>query len=140
MRMTDKRKKNPYGILGPGETRLSIGIREYNRRYQIGWRKEHPEWKLRKYQCRLGTTIDGKKVYIYGIVKRPKPASCELCHRSYNVLENHLHYHHWDDNHPEIGMWICVPCHWFAEKVESGLVPHYFELKEKILASSKMEV
>ncbi|MBA7648823.1 hypothetical protein ES703_56613 [subsurface metagenome] len=60
--------------------------------------------------------------------KRPRPAACELC----NTPRDRLNWHHWDDDHLEWGLWLCQPCHMFAEGVDRGLeVSRYLELKDK---------
>ncbi len=76
------------------------------------------------------TTIDGlgKKKTIR-CFKRPHTLICELCSRE---MKRTI-YHHWDDDNPELGMWVCQTCHVFCEKVESGIhEENYLELKRKI--------
>lgn len=65
------------------------------------------------------------------VVKRPRPGHCELCLKEVPRLE----WHHWDDDHLEIGMWLCVKCHHFAGGLECSqfpvLIKRYFKLKEE---------
>lgn len=69
-------------------------------------------------QTRL--TSRGGKVYQH-LKKRPYTGLCELCD-SYSVKRDstiRLEYHHWDDNRPSMGLWLCHVCHLFAEAVEA---------------------
>ena len=90
---------------------------------------------------RLSTTVDGKHQVIK-VKKRPRPETCELC----NELPTKMEWHHWNDNHPEIGMWLCSRCHRFAEGVDRGLsLDLYLELKrkftdEKLLIPLEVEI
>lgn len=68
-------------------------------------------------QTRL--TSRGGKVYQH-LKKRPWTGYCELCNRKKadsgaNIA---LGYHHWDDNHPSMGLWLCRLCHMIAEAVD----------------------
>ena len=74
---------------------------------------------IKRTNNRLHTTIHG----VYGrfkVKKRPHPGRCELCERDKSsggkVLK--LSWHHWDDDHPEQGVWLCRSCHQFAEIVD----------------------
>lgn len=65
--------------------------------------------------------------------KRPRPDDiCELCNAKVTVL----HYHHYDDDLTEYGIWVCRPCHRFVEAVDSGDVQErlskYTELKRSV--------
>ena len=58
--------------------------------------------------------------------KRARPDDiCELC----SLHTRRLDYHHWDDDHPEQGLWLCMRCHYGAEFVEQGRVKLYLKLK-----------
>ena len=75
---------------------------------------------------RLGVHINGKYHKIR-VKKRPYPEACEMDGRE-NIQ---LQWHHWDNEHPEYGLWLCGRCHKFAEGLEKGLtVAKYKELKE----------
>lgn len=82
---------------------------------------------MRDYRRKHYLVVQGKNLRI---VKRPYPSDdcCELCGRQVRRLE----YHHWDDSHPELGMWICWYCHHGAEWFERGLELIYEELKKRI--------
>ncbi len=69
--------------------------------------------------------------YAIRVDKRPYPltACCELCGESGRLLG----YHHWDDNNPKLGLWLCPHCHILAGKTEKGITSDkYLKLKEEI--------
>lgn len=69
----------------------------------------------------------GNKIRIWTIKRDyPKDNNCELCGRE-NLL---LGYHHWDDEHPHNGMWVCRSCHMAVEKIEK--IPNIKELYENL--------
>lgn len=71
--------------------------------------------------------IDGKQIKTN---KRPRPnGTCELCEK---VVRKRLHYHHWDDQHPEYGIWVCGSCHRSCWFIENNLHNKYLELKRII--------
>jgi len=93
------------------------------------WRKENPERIKRSFQkwydkkgkkyareyCRKHKmTIKGKQ--FYNINKRPYPpeSRCELCNKEKKKFD----YHHWNDTHPEKGLWLCFRCHGLAETLD----------------------
>lgn len=64
--------------------------------------------------------------------KRLHPGKCELCGANYDKIK--LDYHHWDDETPELGIWVCYKCHRFVEGIEYGLSSEkYMDLKIKII-------
>jgi len=69
--------------------------------------------------------VNGEKRKITGLNKRPYPRCCELCGRE----GYRLYYHHWDSTNLNLGMWLCNPCHQFAEGVDKNYVPKYKQLK-----------
>jgi len=71
----------------------------------------------------------------------PKDGNCEICGK-YQLKG--LAYHHWNDNYPELGMWLCFFCHQIVEGVEKKslktilkLLKTYLILKRKINKSWK---
>ena len=81
--------------------------------------------KNRKYLYLLGD--DGKR-HPVRVNKRSRSASCEIC----NKTDCRLDYHHWNDDNPAIGLWLCRSCHWHAEAYERGLINKYLELKGQL--------
>lgn len=84
----------------------------------------------------IGTIVDGKKVSLTGLSKRPHSVTCELCGKSPKKTD----YHHWDNSNPNLGMWLCQRCHWFANWLELPafleVMEKYFNLKEAIAYSN----
>lgn len=89
-----------------------------------GDREKQREYRARNY---VSTVIDGKHVFLKTPYKRPKPAlsECELC----GWTSEALNYHHWDDDDPSVGLWLCYSCHMFAERLDYGEVEFYYRLK-----------
>lgn len=93
-----------------------------------------PEVKMRQKEYMrihvLGTT--GK--YYTGLNKRPYPQyiRCELC----GNISKKLDYHHWDDNNPNLGIWVCYKCHSVCEAIEhqqfTSISEKYKEMKKTI--------
>lgn len=81
--------------------------------------------RRRKWNQENLLKMNGKNVRVK---KRPRPEKCELCPQDGS---KRLIWHHWDDNHPEFGMWICLPCHIFAERQEKKFGDKYERLKKK---------
>lgn len=76
----------------------------------------------------------GKGVF-NGVHKRPKPDFCEICNTKMN-----LNYHHFDDDNPSMGVWVCQAnkCHNLCHAVDlidsgSPLPEKYSELKQRII-------
>lgn len=67
-----------------------------------------------------------------GEEKRPFPGKCELCEKTYEDDKNKFHYHHWIEEEPTFGIWVCVKCHWMIEAVDTGLLQKYEELRLQI--------
>jgi hypothetical protein len=61
---------------------------------------------------------------------RPRPTSCELCSRE----GVRLFHHHWNDDKPELGVFVCWECHKVCELVDEltleNISKKYLELKE----------
>lgn len=74
----------------------------------------------------LATHVGSKEILLQGLHKREKPNVCEICKRPFQ-----LSYHHWSDN-PNIGMWICAPCHQVATNIEAGFSDRYNKLKAAV--------
>ena len=101
---------------------LRTYAREYYRANNEKLKKrQNKRWRERCVQLKMGSTIsiDNKPLY-------PTDERCKLCARKLKVR---LIYHHWDDEHPEQGMWICYTCHHFAEGMDAGMEMKYKRLK-----------
>ncbi len=87
--------------------------------YRINYSNTHINTRIRK--------LNTKKYGYVAVNKRAKPINmgCEVCHKPANRLD----YHHWNDDYPCLGLWLCVQCHIMAEKVDKGL--HIIYLREK---------
>ena len=60
--------------------------------------------------------------------KPPKPNSCSFCGRV-----GRLEYHHWTDEHPEWGIWMCCNCHHQCEALERpSLILWYLKTKKEV--------
>lgn len=110
--------------------RKCSGQRTIRYRHKDSQSEEHYR-NLNKNWCRihrLGST-DGNGHYItLKVNKRPFPqdSKCELCEK----IRKRLVWHHWNDEKPELGIWICLSCHNVAEGVEANLHIKYLNLKE----------
>jgi len=82
-------------------------------------------------QTQLKTTVDGQVVIFTGLNKRSFTHFCELCGGHIKVK---FCYHHWLDDFPELGMWLCFKCHQLAETLDnlSDLIPKYLQLKREL--------
>ncbi len=93
--------------------------RDYNRRTVLG----------------IGTTREDS-IALKHLGKRPYPGACEVCRKA---KEKGLHYHHWDDSNPSIGIWICARCHRLVELLDNlgskrlaELLATYLQLKASV--------
>ena len=91
------------------------------RAYQRNWRRENY----------LTIIVDGKITRVR-VKKRAYSEECEIC----GAVDQRLHWHHWDPEHLEWGIWTCTSCHRFAEQVEKGYLERgylekYFSLKKE---------
>lgn len=66
----------------------------------------------------LGTGDYRNVTTIYGLSKRPHPGRCEVCE---GFQDKKLNYHHWDDEHPGLGIWLCFWCHAVAELIDRNV-------------------
>ncbi|MBA7641873.1 hypothetical protein ES703_49558 [subsurface metagenome] len=82
---------------------------------------------------RTRLTTRGGKV-IRGLVKRDHPGGCELCsgRKGKRNKPIRLEYHHWIPKRPDIGIWLCYPCHRFVELLEDPSFPEYQDLYTRI--------
>lgn len=101
-----------------------------------------PKWNEaclnpREYYRRT-TLCLGDGNIIRGLNKRlyPEGNICELCNKEARCLG----YHHWDDNEPSIGIYVCTTCHRVAESIENRDFPlvadKYFYIRGNSQGSS----
>ena len=76
-------------------------------------------------------TVSGKRKYLRVYGRRPKPSECEFCGKW--AKGRGLGWHHWNDDHPEWGIWLCWSCHRFAGSIERGKHERYLKLKDKAI-------
>lgn len=79
----------------------------------------------------LSTVMNGELVVLTGLHKRPYTRTCELCGKK---PKGKLSYHHWLEDFPSIGLWVCFKCHMFAESIDDGMdqIEKYKTLKTSI--------
>lgn len=79
--------------------------------YMKRWFAAHPGYMKDYFRQNV---LNGKKTRV---PKRPFPegSKCEVCAKPRILLA----YHHWDDEHPELGIWLCRYCHFIAEAVDN---------------------
>lgn len=98
--------------------------------------REHFNTYLRSYMRQHYVTYgDGRRVKVK---KRSRPDNCELCNRKFQENEKAC-WHHWDDVHPEFGLYVCYHCHLFVEAIDHleyekllKLLKNYLILKNQI--------
>ena len=83
--------------------------------------------RKKENSTKVHTTINGVRARYLVEGRRLKPEKCEKCGKK----RKRMGWHHWDDNDLRKGMWLCWPCHIFAERVDYGEAKKYLELKEK---------
>lgn len=80
--------------------------------------ERHRHLRIAKTRAtRLGS---GNGKYWGGLTKSTYRGVCELC----GVPDadcGRLHYHHWDDATPSLGLWLCPNCHRLAEGMDVAL-------------------
>ncbi len=100
--------------------------------YQRDWRERNPARakEIRtKYHRQNVLVVRGKATVVR---KRPRPVdTCELCGDSFD----RLNYHHWDDDAPHLGIWVCFMCHQLVEAVDKGFVEGYLERYKELKLS-----
>lgn len=79
----------------------------------------------RRYARKHILIINGKMVRVN---KRERKGICEICGRT---IDWRLHYHHWNDDKPSLGMWVCQRCHYGCGFIEKRF-DKYMKLKKDI--------
>ena len=90
-------------------------------------------YRLRR-MIRTRDSVTGKEVNLAlpkGEYKRDYLGFCEVCGQIIPE-DKHKGYHHWDDEMPAMGVWVCYKCHKVIEGVDSGISERYLSLKTEI--------
>jgi len=66
-----------------------------------------------------------------GEYKREYLGFCEVCGKEIQDTK-YIGYHHWDDDLPAVGIWVCNGCHKMVEGIDRGLIEPYLTLKAKV--------
>ena len=86
---------------------------------------KRPDIVSRRRQCSLMT----KEGTLRGLNKRTYTGNCEIC----GYEKKRMSYHHWNDDKPSMGIWVCQACHWFVGGIDKGLlVDKYIQLKQNV--------
>lgn len=104
-------------------------VQQRNREYKRRNPEKYLKWKENaKIHARKHCICSSNNKVFKGLNKRPYPEGkgCEICQRQ----DKHLVYHHWNDNNPSLGLWICKICHDMCEQIDKGLDVHYNFLKQ----------
>lgn len=79
--------------------------------------------------------VGGKRVYN----KRRYTGYCEVCGRIFaDNKKGQFAYHHWDDERPDYGLYLCCTCHAMAEGIEKNLDQVYLMLKALVDSDLKI--
>lgn len=132
-RLTHKGQNKSYFLTHPEK------YPEYSKKFRL----THPEYQ-KNYARKnlLGTSkLNNGKPLKCNKRSYPLDNACELCGK----MGKQLAYHHWDNNYPELGIWLCTkPCHWLAESLDytefESLKIKYMNFKEIITKTLKVEV
>jgi len=103
------------------------GYYQEHREERLAYSKAHP----REYpHCQTVIKHNGK-VIVKNVHKPPKPLICTLCRR-----RGYLTYHHWEDDKPDIGLWICNGCHAAIHRmIKIGLLEANIKSQDIILCA-----
>ena len=102
----------------------------YNR--WVGNNREYFNMYMRNYSRTHYIRYHGRCIKVK---KRSQPDECEWCGKA--VLPHKwLVWHHWDDKHPEYGLWLCWKCHVIAEFLEQ--TDSMQKIEEYMLLKCKM--
>ena len=109
------------------ESQGSMAYYEKNRKKIIEFRRKHV----------IQTNKHGNhrdRIFIMGVIKRPYPIDsiCEICDKAARKLS----YHHWDNNIPSQGIWVCHACHSGCNFLErTTFCEKYFSTKADIVTN-----
>ncbi len=96
-------------------------------KYRLEHKSEINKYARNRRRTSIIGTIDddGNRIDIK-CKKRLYTEICELCGKEMNCPS----YHHWDNENPSNGMWVCQSCHMCVEKIEN--IPNIKELYENL--------
>lgn len=103
------------------------------------YRRNEARIKAQRRQKTLSTTGG---VRFTDLTKRHRPDHCELCHI---IVDNCQHpikldYHHWIPLKPDLGLWLCRPCHTIAGQLDKPdimrLSSIYYKIKKEAEANA----
>jgi len=95
---------------------------------EVDARVQHRNYMRQNYICTEGGSVR--------CVKRPRPDKCELC--GSDDTARRLYYHHWDNESPHWGIWVCWKCHRACEVFERGLdgfSEKYRDIKKNVMST-----
>lgn len=102
-------------------------LNAYNRCWYARHRDEYRARARQRSKEKLVRLKSGRRILINNKPPYPLDGGCALCERNIRLI-----FHHWDDRHPEHGIWVCPSCHEIAEGTDKGLGYKYWELKDVI--------
>lgn len=114
-------------------------ISKFNKNQNYCWecQRQIQRRRYRTVWIRTGNRKSSRT--ITGIIKRPYPHKCELCHRRVGIDFKWLNYHHWDGEDLYKGkyikgVWVCPSCHFICGIIDGNslLGQKYYKLKRAI--------
>ena len=104
---------------------------EYSRQYRLK-NVERFRDSTRRYKehRRVGQRMLNGRIIPGGETKRPFLGFCEVCGKP--LSDKNKNYHHWEDDMPTLGMWLCRFCHVMAERIDDNLHGKYLKYKVEI--------
>jgi hypothetical protein len=84
----------------------------------------------------IGTEINGEHVILKAPYKREYTESCQLCGKTVRLV-----YHHWNDDDPNKGLWLCFRCHGLAESIDKNpLLPEMYRILKRQVESELNDI
>ena len=79
-----------------------------NRKWPVRNPERNRKYKREYTRMHYVERSDGRLIRVN---KKPFLGVCELCDAKYDM---NMVYHHWNDENPDDGIWICRRCHMFV--------------------------
>jgi len=128
---------------------LNKALTEKKKTYERAkrWRLANPErFKANALDYERHHRLTSRGHRLFGpnqVTKRPYPEDpirCEVCRHVFDESDKRpLLYHHWNNEVPDWGIWVCTPCHKLCESIDSCppkelevLTTQYLALKQSI--------